>query len=209
VNVPVDVDRDGARERAAAELADPAYQSAEPSWLARAARWLTEALANLLAGAASITPGGLFGVIVLLLLLGAAIVLIRLRIGALAGTGRADRFVFEPGRPHSAREHRKAAELAAARGNLDEAVRERFRAIVRDLEQRGVLDERSGRTVDEIAEQAGTRLPGCADGLQEAARLFDDVVYGGRHATADGYRHLADLDARVQAERPALATALG
>lgn len=204
MNVPVDVDRDGAREAAAQELADPAYEAAEPSWLADAVRWLTEALANLLAGAASITPGGLFGVVVLVLLLVVAIVLIRLRIGPLARQGRAGRFLFEPGRPRSAREHREAAEAAAARGDLDEAVRERFRAIVRDLEQRGVLDERSGRTVDEIAEQAGARLPGCADGLRAAARLFDDVVYGGRHATADGYRELAALDARVQAERPAL-----
>jgi hypothetical protein len=98
----------------------------------------------------------------------------------------------------TADEHRAAAERAATAGDLAEAVRERFRAVVRELEQRGVLDPRAGRTVDEVAQEAGTALPLVADDLRGAAVQFDDVWYGGRPATAEGYRQLVCVDDRVR-----------
>ncbi|MBO0853971.1 MAG: hypothetical protein J2P18_09400, partial [Nocardia sp.] len=44
-----------------------------------------------------------------------------------------------------AAQHRAAAESAAGRADFDAAVRERFRAVVRGLEQGGVLDVRRSR----------------------------------------------------------------
>ena len=105
--------------------------------------------------------------------------------------------------PHSADDYRQTAELAYLRGDLTEAVRERFRAVVRELEQRGILDEVSGRTVDEIATQAGLMLPAKAGLLRVGARIFDDVVYGAQPATVDSYRHLAELDGQIRLARPA------
>jgi hypothetical protein len=202
-DVPIDVDRDTARDAAARELADPAYQAAEPSLLERALIWLLQRLAELFQGAAALTPGGPLGLVLLALVVAAVVVIVRLRTGGISRTRRGERALFD-GRPRSADEHRRAADDAVSRGDLTAAVRERFRAIVRELEQRGVLDELSGRTVDEIAAQAGARLPGCADELREAARIFDDVIYGGRNATVDGYHRLVAVDDLVRTERPTL-----
>lgn len=193
VTVPVDVDPDSAREAAARELADPAYQAAEPSFLEQVLDRIGRFLANALSGGL----GGA-GLVILLLLIVAVFAVVRLRVGGLTRSSRQP--VFTAGRVRSAQDHRRAAELALAGGELTEAVRERFRAIVRELESRGVLDERSGRTVDEIARTAGQRMPARAGELNTAATLFDDVVYGGRPPTEAAYHDLAALDARIQAE---------
>jgi hypothetical protein len=192
--VPVDVDPDSAREAAARELSDPSYEAAEPSFLEE----LFERLGRFLSDAGGVAPGGVFGLVILALLLLAVFVVVRLRVGPLARSGHVARSVFEAGRSRLAEDYRQAAESALARGDLGEAVRERFRAIVRELEDRGVLDGRSERTVDEIAAQAGQRLPDRAGELRAAATLFDDVVYGGHHATEAGYLALVALDSGLQ-----------
>lgn len=197
VTVPVDIDPDAAREAAARELADPAYQAAEPSFVERIFERIGEFLADVLSAA-----GGLGGVgLVILLILGVMVfAVVRMRVGGLTRSRRTARPVFGTGRARSAEDHRQAAELARAQGDLSTAVRERFRAIVRELETRGVLDERSSRTVDEIALRAGRRMPARAGELRAAATLFDDVVYGERLPADAGYHDLAALDARIQNE---------
>jgi hypothetical protein len=121
----------------------------------------------------------------------------RVRPGARAGT----RTLFA-GRVRSAAEHRAAADAAAAQGDWAEAVRERLRAVVRDLEERGLLDVRPGRTADEAAVLGGQVLPDVAADLRTAARVFDDVWYGGRTATADSDAQLRAVDDAVRAARP-------
>jgi uncharacterized protein DUF4129 len=197
-DVPIDVGRDAAREAATRELSDPAYQAAQPSWFDKALRWVIARLNDLLNGLAGLTTGGIVGLVILLLLIVALIVVIRLRVGKFARSASAAVFA---GRTMSASDHRRAAEEAAAQGDLAEAVRERFRAIARGLEERGVLDERSGRTVDELAREAGGRLPGHTVALRTAARIFDDVWYGGRPATTAGYEQLVDLDLALDGAR--------
>jgi hypothetical protein len=196
--IPLDPGRDAARDAAARELSDPAYGSAEPSWFDRALRWVLNRLDDLFAGIASVSPGGFLGLLILLVLVVVIVVVIRLRVGPLARNASVAVFT---GRPRTAAEHRQAAEAAAARGELAEAVRERFRAIARGLEERGVLDERSGRTVAELAREAGSRLPEHAVALRSAALMFDDVWYGGRDATPEGYQRLADLDLTLAGAR--------
>ncbi|CAM3632146.1 DUF4129 domain-containing protein [Kibdelosporangium persicum] len=197
-DIPVEIGRDAARDAAVRELSDPAYRDAEPSTLTRVLRWLLDLLDRLLGGAASLIPGGFVGLLVLIALVVAVIVVIRLRVGKLARTARTAVFA---GRRLTAADHRRAAEAAEAKGDLAEAVRERFRAIARGLEERGVLDERSGRTVDEVARAAGAELPDHANALRSAAQLFDDVWYGGREATVDEYRRLSDLDLALDGAR--------
>lgn len=197
VTVPVEIDPGDAREAAARELADPAYQSAEPSIVERILRWF----GRVLSAAGDLAPGGVVGLVVLVLLLVVVVAVVRLRVGGLARTVRGGRPAFETDRTRTARDYRQAAELAHARGDLDGAVRERLRAIVRELEHRRVLDDRSGRTVDEIAAAAGRRLPEHAGELRAAAALFDGVVYGGHHATEAGYHDLTTLDASLLVSR--------
>jgi hypothetical protein len=205
MSVPVDIDPDDARAAAVRELSDPAYRAAEPSALdelfARIGRWFVTALSALGGGT------GVGGGLLVLLVLGIAVfAVVRVRVGRLARTRHAARPVFPAGGTVSAQDYRAAADDAAARGEFGAAVRDRFRAVVRELEARGVLDERSGRTVDECAARAGQRLPDHAAGLSAAAAVFDDVVYGGRTATEAAYRRLVALDAGIQVARPVLAS---
>ncbi|MCM6776933.1 DUF4129 domain-containing protein [Nocardia sp. CDC159] len=101
-----------------------------------------------------------------------------------------------------AADHLAAAEQAAGRGDFDAAVRERFRAVVRGLEQRGVLEVRRARTARETADAALATVPEQAAELPTVARGFDEVVYGGRRATPDEYERLAHADRFSQAPPP-------
>ena len=49
----------------------------------------------------------------------------------------------------------------------------------------------------------GWRCPAEAAALHDAARLFDDICYGERPGTADGYALVQSLDSRLQSARPA------
>ncbi len=101
-----------------------------------------------------------------------------------------------------AAEHLDAAEQAAGRGDFDAAVRERFRAVVRGLEQGGVLEVRRARTARETADAAVTTVGDRAAELPSVAEGFDEVVYGGRAATAAEYDRLARADRFSQAPPP-------
>jgi hypothetical protein len=112
--------------------------------------------------------------------------------------------VFEAG-PRTAAQHRADADRAAAAGDWRTAVLERFRAVVRELEERAVVPEQPGRTAGETAEAAGLRLPALAADLRAAARLFGDVRYGDHDAGPDADAGLRELDARLRGaerERP-------
>lgn len=110
-----------------------------------------------------------------------------------------------PPRPRlgAAAEHRAAAENAAGRRDYDRALRERFRAVLRGLEQDGSLPVRRSRTAQETADDATTALPlEQSTELHPAARSFDEVVYGGRAATEDEYRRLEYADRYSQSAPP-------
>ncbi|WIX87924.1 DUF4129 domain-containing protein [Amycolatopsis sp. DG1A-15b] len=201
IDVPVDIDRDAARRAAEEELSDPKYRDARPSFLQQIGQWLGEQLEKLLNSLSSDVPGGIFGVVLIVALLVVLVVVIRVRTGKIAGSARAGRVVFG-GQRKSAADYRRSAAEAAAAGRFDDAVRDRFRAVVRALEERALLDTRSGRTADEAAAEAGLLLPNVADQLRQGARLFDDVHYGGREGTEAAYRTLTELDERCRRERP-------
>ncbi|MBB4686009.1 hypothetical protein BJY18_003494 [Amycolatopsis jiangsuensis] len=201
-DVPVDIDRDPARLRAIEELRDPAYADAKPGFVQQVLQWLGQRLADLL-DALNGVPGGPLGLVLVLALLIVLAVVVRLRVGRVGRSAQSAGEVFA-GRRRSAEDYRRAAEEAAAGGRFADAVRERFRALVRGMEERTVLDTRSGRTADEAAAEAGALLPDLAGDLTAAARLFDDVHYGGRPGTEAGYRALTELDERVRRARPVL-----
>lgn len=196
---PLDPSREQAREWARLELSDPVYSQAEPGLLQRAVQWLFERLAELpLRGSALTDPW--VALILLVLVLTVVVVAVMLRTGRLRGPGRVHRprAVFAGSR-HSAQSHRHVADLAADDQRWADAVRERFRAVVRSLEERVVIDERPGRTADEAAAEAGRMLPELADVLGAGAGTFDDVVYGTRPATREHDTQLRELDRLVQA----------
>jgi hypothetical protein len=201
-DVPVVIGRDDARAAVQAELTDPRYAAARPNLLSTVFHWILDRLGELFDKVASVAPGGYLGLLVILVVLLVLVVIVRLRVGRIGRSAGQARQVFAAGRTRTADEHRAASASAAESGDFAEAVRERFRAIVRALEQRGLLDARSGRTADEAAAEAGRLLPECAAGLRDGARLFDDVHYGGHPATSAGYQSLVALDSRCLATKP-------
>ncbi|MFI9394796.1 DUF4129 domain-containing protein [Streptomyces bauhiniae] len=200
---PVTVPRDPAREAARRELAKRMYHENDPSLLQRALNAFWEWLGRLLAKAASTTPGGSLGLLVVVLCVIAVLAALWWRLGTPRRSPVAAAPLFDE-RPRTAAEHRAAAEAHAAQGHWNQAVQERMRAIVRALEERALLDVRPGRTADEAAAEAGRTLPAHADGLHAAARHFDDVTYGGRTADQQTYQRVAQLDSDLERARPAL-----
>jgi hypothetical protein len=205
MSVPVDLSREAAQELARQELAKQIYREAGPGLLERVLGWLLDKLSDVLDRVAGVSPGGYAGVVVVLLLLVAAAIAIRLRVGPLGRQEDVGQSLFL-GRARSSGEHRAAADAHASRGEWAEAVRERLRAVVRSLEERAVLEPRAGRTADEAAAEGGAALPAAAADLGAAARLFDEIWYGGRPAGPEADATLRELDRTVGAARP---TALG
>jgi hypothetical protein len=202
--IPIDIGRDEAREAAERELARPEYAAEQPSLLARALFWLLHRLHDLLSRAAELTPSGYGGLVALVALLVLGAVAVRLVVGRIATASGRPAELFDAA-PESAAEHRRAADAHAERGRWALAVRERLRAVVRELAERELLDERAGRTAAEVAAEAGRVLPDCAAQLRAAAQLFDDVWYGGEPATAEMDALLRALDEAVRRARPVLA----
>jgi hypothetical protein len=211
LGIPVDIGRDQAAAAARQELSKPVYGAQRPGLAQRFLHWLGTTLAHLLDSITSVAPGGALGLLLLVLLVVLLVLVVRWRVGPVRRNAAADHAVFG-GRPRSAAEYRAAADAAAAAGDWDEAVRQRFRAIVRSLEERDVLDPRPGRTADEAAGESALVLTSAAPALTAAARTFDDVAYGSLHVDAAADGRLRDLDAalaRTPATRVAMASAAG
>jgi hypothetical protein len=76
------------------------------------------------------------------------------------------------------------ADQLAAQGRYAEAVRERMRAMVRDLIERGLIPFSPGWTVTELAREAQRKLPALDRPLQGAVATFSEIWYGLRPAHA-------------------------
>jgi hypothetical protein len=90
------------------------------------------------------------------------------------------------------------ADRLAIEGRYAEAVRERLRAIVRDLIDRQVINHHPGWTVTELARAAADVRPAVNEPLTGAAGLFSDIWYGERPATADDDQRMRALSARTR-----------
>jgi hypothetical protein len=80
------------------------------------------------------------------------------------------------------------ADQLAEAGRYAEAVRERLRAIVRDLIERGLIPPSPGWTVTELARQAASTRPALGEPLDAAVDVFSRIWYGLLPATADDDR---------------------
>jgi hypothetical protein len=206
LTVPVVPDPDTARAAARAELSDPGYQSQKPSLFERITDRIVDRLGDLFHRTADSAPGGRWSLVVLAVFVIALLWVLRTRLGKLAPTHRRTAGVFGV-TERTAAEHHADADAALAADDLDTAVTERFRALVRGLEERGLLDPRPGRTANEAAEEGATLLPACAGPLRRAAQIFDDVRYGGRAASRAGHDTVADAERAVRAAKPTAAAA--
>jgi len=194
------VSRGAGQRLARSELSKPIYHPSRPL-LDRLAGLIGSWL-NRLYSAGSSFPGGWWGVVALAALLVAVLVVVIIRIGPVARAhGRAGPLASSAAVLRAADHRARASQLALA-GDYSGAILECVRAIAGQLEERGLLAPRIGRTADEVAEEAATALPADASALRAAARLFDDVCYGERPGTQAGYAQVRDLDVRITAARP-------
>ncbi|MET9954963.1 DUF4129 domain-containing protein [Streptomyces sp. NPDC006339] len=205
-DVPVDVPRVPAREAAERELSKPMYHENDPSLLQRGLDRFWDWVDSLFDSAAHATPGGVVGLVAVVLVVLALVAALWWRLGTPRPAPTGSDSLFDD-RPRTAAEHRAAADRHASAGQWNQAVQERMRAIVRSLEERTLLDPRPGRTADEAAAEAARSLPAHADALRSAARAFDDVTYGGRTADEPAYRRIEQLDTAVERTKPVLDTA--
>ena len=187
-----------AREAAEAELAKPVYHPV-PDLLDRLWRWLVEHFDP--TSAIPGIPPLLSGLIVLLVLVTCVVLLVVLlrRFRLVGHSRRAAQRLFDDER--DARALARAADAAAERGDWDAAVVERFRAIIRSLDERGLIEDYPGMTAHEAAALASSALGALGGELTRAAVLFDAVRYGEVVSTAEQDAWMRDLARRVDAAR--------
>lgn len=194
---------DQARELAARELARAVYAEREPGLLERVGKWLLDRLDELVGLLTAQRLGGAGGVLVVVALVLVVVAVVRWRLGRSARAARTGAVSLDAV-GLTAADHRRRADEAAGAGRYDEAVREWMRALVRDLEDRDVLAARPGRTAGEAAREASAVLPAAAGALTDAARCFDETVYGGRPADAGSVARMRVADRAVR-ELPVVA----
>ena len=181
--------------RAAQRLAR--HELAEMSVWQRIWQWLT----HLPRASGNVVPGGWFGLIALAALAVLTVTIIIFWVRP-ARTSRAAAESVLGGQPMTARDYRRAAERLAAAGDHAGAIVDGVRAIAAELDERGVLPPRPGRTADELASEAGHELPALAGDLLTVTRLFDDIRYGDRDGSQAGYQLVSRVDREVRAARP-------
>lgn len=178
--------REGAREAARRELAKPPYHRDDPSLTERVLRAVGRWVSELFDRAAAAGPGSRIGVVLLVALLAVVIVAVRLRVGPLARRGTTPAALMgDPAR--TPEDYRQAAARAARSGDYASALRDRLRAVAREVEVRGVTEPRAGRTAAELILELTGALPGLDSRLPAAFTAFAAVWYGGRPAVRADY----------------------
>jgi hypothetical protein len=196
----IDIGRDPAHEAAQRELDKPIYTKG--SVAQRIHEWIHELLYRLVEKGSSL-PGGWFTVSVLITLLVVAIVVaVRIAQRTIRTRRGGDYQVFDATQLTAA-QHRAIAEQFAAEENWTAAIRHRLRAVARYLEETGTLDPAPGRTANELAGDAGARIPHLASELFQAATAFNDVTYGERPGTPAAYQMIVDLDDHLRSRSTA------
>ncbi|MEV7807321.1 DUF4129 domain-containing protein [Microbispora sp. NPDC088329] len=199
---PVDVGRGQAAREAARELSGAGYQ--HESLVDRLQREISQVLGDLMNGGTG--EGGVVSLVVIVVVLAVLAMLVLWALRRFSGGRRTESGAVFGQRERTAAEHRAEAERLAAEGGWAGAIQERLRAVARELEERAVVRPMPGRTAMELAEVAGQALPPHAADLRTAARLFDDVTYGGAGGTREGYLTLTALDERLRSARAGVAS---
>lgn len=205
-------ERDPAEVRDLADeiLSRSEYQDPEPpAFLERVGEWIGELLDDLFGGAAGGGGGGggvgsLISWVLLAILIGVVAFFV-VRVLARWQKGPTKLKTKEPvvlatDEGRSAKDWLKVAEDHEAAGRWREGVLCRYRALVLELCDRGLIADVAGRTAGEyVQEVADSQHPGVASGFTPATSLFEEVWYGGDDTGPEGRDRFRDLaDATLQ-----------
>ena len=200
LEVPVQLGRDEARRQAEAELAKGEYldvQDAASDWWNRLIDWLTNIPSEL-----DDLPSSQLGAVIVAVVVAVVLATVVILAGPLRGDRRIGEHAFLDDEERTAAQLRDEAVRLGQANEWTQAAIQRFRALVRGLSERGVIDETPGMTAREAVARTDGRLPGHAAALAGAATLFDGLAYGRRTATRVQYEQLVALDESVQQARP-------
>jgi uncharacterized membrane protein len=204
-DIPVTPDADTARQWAADELAKASYQDHGPSLMQRIQEWISHVLSSIFESG----PG--FGSVTSILAIVVVVLVVVAVVYAVVGPIRRGRkaaregAVFEDDVRTSA-QMRESSERAAARGEWSLATLERYRAVIRSLEERDLIEQRAGMTAHEAAGETARRFPDVRSLVTHASEIFDGVRYGRREAASREYETMTSLD-RALAGRSILTAA--
>ena len=188
-------------------LERPEYRQTE-SLIERASGWLDNLMSDIVGGLGGDGLGSLIAWLILLTLVGGLIWLL-LRLGPTTGLARVatTEAVVKTSGPaatdfRDATEWRKEAGRLAAEGRYDEALRARYRALLADLIDRGLIEDIPGRTPGEYRRDLQTAASAeISAPFADATDLFETVWYGPDVATSP------DLDRFEAREHAVLAGA--
>lgn len=206
-DIPVDPDAETAREWAREELGKSEYTTGTGgNFIDRFFEWISNLLNNLGSGIGGAWGGwGLLATVVI------SAAVIGLAVWLIVGPLRRSRARVveeeELGDPAlTASALLEAATAAAKSGDWNLAVIEAYRALVRSLAEREIIDAKPGMTAFEAALAASEAMPAIASGIHADADVFDAVRYGHLAATRDHYEHVLETRAaasKARAEVPA------
>ncbi|MEO8529207.1 MAG: DUF4129 domain-containing protein [Pseudolysinimonas sp.] len=198
-DVPVDPGDDQAREWLQQELGNTIAPPAEPDW------WNFPSTPR--APGEVVNTGGtvgvVIGIVILIAILGVAFWIFGLP--RLRRRSKVTGDLFGEDDDRSAVSIRTAAEKAAAVGDYTSAVVEAFRAMARDLAERGIVHTFPGTTARDFGRRAGAVFPATTERLVVAAAVFDGVRYLGRVGSAEEWERMSSLAAELRgARKPAV-----
>jgi hypothetical protein len=202
LEIPLDPDAPEARRWVVEELSKPEYASAQPTPFDLAMQAIRDWIASLFEGATGV-PGPLLAVLAVIVV--AVLLVVALLVYGLPRLRRRRRAVaplFDDHDLRDLRTLRRAAEAAAGSEDWALAIEERFRAIVRGVVDRDLVQVHPGTTAHGFADAAGRPLPAHAEALRAAAADFDAVRYLGRAGSRERYEAIVRLDLAVEATVP-------
>lgn len=205
LDIPIVLGPEEARRRAEEELAKAKYGGdfELPDWLNRLFTRLGDLIDRLVdltvrrPGSGQTNGDINWGFVILVAILVAAIVVIVWKVGVPRWNKKAldSELDLDSTKPPS--DYRELAEHAAAAADWASAVRDRYRAVIRELELRTILEPRPARTAWEAATSAVRLLPEVQAALFGGAQLFNDVVYGDHQAAEEHYRQMIAFDEQI------------
>lgn len=204
---PPDVDPDEARRVILEELSKSEYDDSPgfvPWLLGIIEGWLMEVLEGI--DGSSTAQAGLF-VLLMLLIAGVVFLVLRrtgmIRRGATVSVATS----LDAREDLTAAQLREAAREAIASRRDDDATVLAMRALVRDLDERTLLDVTDGMTAHEAAEAASTRFPELRGRLELGADAFDTAAYSYRSVSAKRAEDMVRLTEYIAQSSPDLTEA--
>lgn len=207
-DIPVDPSAVDARRWAEEELARDVYNP-QQSIFTKIGQWFMSLLEDLFSGHAVASNPVAAAVIAALII--ALIVFLSLnwtrvrRIRHASARAAASHELFDDAR--SAAELRRDAEAALRAGDLNTAFLEFYRALIRSLDERVLIEDRPGLTAREAAAAATVPFPAFEGTWYWAASVFDAVRYGHTQVRPADVDQLTNFDRQVGATRPRLVEA--